>query len=200
VMASALTITHHRHRRLRPGGFRSARFRRVAGDPPMSAEVEVTFTFRVGNASPHDDHLLADIVAVDADIVERQQRRRRAQRRLHLGANVCVAMVQGGYLQSYARTPPPWGNDTATSDARPNSDGMPDTGRQRELSPYPAKRGKSRYGTSPRHNRRALGLPRRGQAPKAQPQELVASFLPPLESRADKRRKPRPTTGVLGRG
>jgi hypothetical protein len=104
VMASALTITHHRHRRLRPGGFRSARFRRVAGDPPMSAEVEVTFTFRVGNASPHDDQLLADIVAVDADIVERQQRRRRAQRRLHLGANVCAAMVQGGYLQSYART------------------------------------------------------------------------------------------------
>jgi hypothetical protein len=43
------------------------------------AQIEVTSTFCYGNASPGDNHLLADIVAVDADIVrwlERRERRR----------------------------------------------------------------------------------------------------------------------------
>jgi hypothetical protein len=104
-------------------------------------------------------------------------------------------MRGGRYMRSDGATrlsaklcqhPLTWGNDTATSDAHPNGDGMPNTARQREPSPYPAKCGKSRYGTSPRHNRRALGLPCRRQAPTAQLQELVASCSPPLELRADK--------------
>ena len=36
----------------------------------MSDEVEVTFTFCGGDAEPDDEHLLADIVAVDGEIIE----------------------------------------------------------------------------------------------------------------------------------
>ena len=112
-----------------------------------------------------------------------------------------TAMCGGRYTSSDGATrlsaklcqhPPTWGNDTATSGARPNGDGMPNTGRQREPSPYPAKRGKSRYGTSPRHSQRALGLPRRLQAPPAQLQELVASrslIIAPLVSRGYGKRR-----------
>ena len=46
----------------------------------MSDEVEVTFTFCGGDAEPDDEHLLADIVAVDNDIIaviaERERRKR----------------------------------------------------------------------------------------------------------------------------
>ena len=67
------------------------------------AQIEVTSTFCYGGAGPNDDHLLADIVAVDGDIVRWLERRdsaarcgtdrrygnRLAVRTLFLG-NVCV--------------------------------------------------------------------------------------------------------------
>jgi hypothetical protein len=48
----------------------------------MSDEVEVTFTFCGGDAEPDDEHLLADIVAIDGEIVEvlaERERRKKKQ-------------------------------------------------------------------------------------------------------------------------
>jgi hypothetical protein len=64
----------------------------------VSAEAEVTSTFGYGNASPGDDHLLADIVAIDGDIVRWLERRER--RRAKISCNVppegLKAARQGG--------------------------------------------------------------------------------------------------------
>jgi len=65
---------------------------------PVSVEAEVTSTFYGGNAGPDDDHLLADIVAVDGDIVRWLERRER--RRAEISCNVppegLKAARQGG--------------------------------------------------------------------------------------------------------
>jgi hypothetical protein len=48
----------------------------------MSDEVEVTFTFCGGDAEPDGEHLLADIVAIDGEIVEvlaERERRKKKQ-------------------------------------------------------------------------------------------------------------------------
>ena len=44
------------------------------------SEEEITSTFCCGNASPEDEHLLADIVAIDADIIEWLERRERRRK------------------------------------------------------------------------------------------------------------------------
>jgi len=62
------------------------------------SEEEITFAFCGGNASPGDDHLLADIVAGAGDIVRWLERRER--RRAEISCNVppegLKAARQGG--------------------------------------------------------------------------------------------------------
>jgi hypothetical protein len=59
---------------------------RAARGARMKVEGEVTSTFCYGNAGPNDVHLLADIVAVDGDIVRWLERRER--RRAKISCNV----------------------------------------------------------------------------------------------------------------
>jgi hypothetical protein len=97
---------------------------------------------------------------------------------LCVGFYKCAAMMQGSYLQSCVSTRQRRETILPPVMAAPMSMECQKLATKGKPSWYPAKRDKSRYETSPRHNRRVLGLPLQAQTPQLQ--ERDASCPPPF--------------------